>query len=72
MGDRVWGLQCVGRCRGEVSEVLFLEMKEEGAGKRVLGGLGLCFQQEVEEGGAAEAVGQDRWDLEHMVGGAPA
>lgn len=46
-------------------------MKEEGAGKLVLGGLGLCFQQEVEEGGAAEAEGQDRWDLEHMVGGLP-
>lgn len=46
-------------------------MKEEGAGELVLGGLGLCFQQEVEEGGAVGAVGQDRWDLEHMVRGLP-
>lgn len=61
----------MGKCRGEISEVSFLEMKEEGAGKLVLGGLGLCFQQEVEEGGAVGAVGQDRWDLEHMVRGLP-
>lgn len=69
--DCVWGLQWVGKCRGEISEVSFLEMKEEGAGELVLGGLGLCSQQEVEEGGAVGAVGQDRWDLEHMVRGLP-